>query len=160
MSAPCIVREARHEDMDALVELLGMLFSIEADFSVDAGRQCAGLELMLKPGQARLVLVAVSSGGMGGDGGAKVIGMATAQMLVSTAEGGPALLVEDVVVRPESRGRGVGRALVSRVEDWGKRLGATRLQLLTDKDNEAAFAFYGRCGFARTNLVCLRRTLP
>lgn len=155
MAAPCIVREARPEDLDALVELLGMLFSIESDFSADAGRQAAGLSLMLKPGQGRLVLVAAASD----EGTGRVIGMATAQLLVSTAEGGPALLVEDVVVRPESRGRGVGRALIARIEDWGRRLGATRLQLLTDRDNDDAFSFYDHCGFSRTNLVCLRRSL-
>lgn len=155
MAAPCIVREARPEDMDALVELLGMLFSIESDFSVDAGRQVAGLEQMLKPGQGRLVLVAAASD----EGVGRVIGMATAQLLISTAEGGPALMVEDVVVRPEARGRGVGRALLQRIEDWGRRLGATRLQLLTDRDNDDAFRFYDNCGFSRTNLVCLRRTL-
>lgn len=156
MAAACIIREARTGDMDDLIELLGLLFSIEADFAVDAGRQRLGLELMLKAGQPRLVLVAAEAEG----GTARVVGMATAQLVISTAQGAPSLLVEDVVVRPEARGRGIGRALLSRIESWGQRLGATRLQLLADKDNTAAFAFYGACGYSTTNLVCLRRTLP
>ncbi|MDQ7835629.1 MAG: GNAT family N-acetyltransferase [Humidesulfovibrio sp.] len=152
MTAACTIREARTSDLDALVELLGMLFSLEADFAVDARRQRDGLLQMLEGAKNRLVLVADTAG--------VVVGMATAQVVVSTAEGGPSLLVEDVVVRPESRGLGIGRALLTRIEAWGTRLGATRLQLLADRDNAPSHDFYRACGFMPTNLVCLRRTLP
>lgn len=152
MLAACTIREARTGDLDALVELLGLLFSLEADFAVDARRQRSGLEMMLTKGQARLLLVA-ETGGL-------VVGMATAQVVISTAEGGPALLVEDVVVRPEARGLGMGRALLARIEAWGQTLGATRLQLLADRSNAASHDFYRACGFQPTNLVCLRRVLP
>lgn len=155
MAAPCTIREARTEDLDDLVELLGLLFSIEADFAPDPERQREGLSLMLGKGP-RVVLVAVSSD----DGTGRVIGMATAQVVISTAEGGPALLVEDVVVRPQARGRGIGKALITRIEAWGKRMGATRLQLLADRDNTGSHGFYEACGFSPTNLVCLRRLIP
>jgi len=154
MPAACIIREAHREDMDALTELLGMLFTLETDFAAgaqDAVRQKSGLELMLL-GTQRLVLVAEDKG--------SVAGMATAQLVVSTAEGGPSLLIEDVIVRPEAHGRGIGRALLARLEAWGVGLGATRLQLLADRDNTTALDFYRACGFASTNLVCLRRSLP
>jgi len=152
MPAACTIREARTTDLDALVELLGLLFALEADFAVNARRQESGLLQMLEGAKNRLVLVA--------DAGGLVVGMATAQVVISTAEGGPALLVEDVVVRPEARGQGIGRALLARIEAWGTGLGATRLQLLADKGNAPSHAFYHACGFTPTNLVCLRRTLP
>ncbi len=156
MTAACAIREARHQDLDALVELLGLLFALEADFAVDAARQQDGLRQMLAGAKNRLVLVAVTPG----DNAGVVAGMATAQVVISTAQGGPALLVEDVVVRPGSRGQGIGRALLTRIEAWGTGLGATRLQLLADRDNAGAHAFYRACGFSPTNLVCLRRSLP
>jgi len=152
MPAACTIREARTTDLDALVELLGLLFALEADFAVNTRRQESGLLQMLEGAKNRLVLVA--------DAGGLVVGMATAQVVISTAEGGPALLVEDVVVRPEARGQGIGRALLARIEAWGTGLGATRLQLLADKGNAPSHAFYHACGFTPTNLVCLRRTLP
>ncbi|MHC1752054.1 GNAT family N-acetyltransferase [Humidesulfovibrio sp.] len=156
MTAACIIREARTGDLDALVELLGLLFSLESDFAPDAARQRRGLTQLMTQGRNRLVLVAEVSDSVA----SSVAGMATAQVLVSTAEGGPALLLEDVVVRPEARGQGLGRALLRRLEDWGLALGATRLQLLADKHNASAHEFYRACGFHPTNLVCLRRSLP
>jgi ribosomal protein S18 acetylase RimI-like enzyme len=154
MSRAYSIREAREGDMDALVELLGLLFAIESDFAPDAARQRQGLALMLRPGAARLALVAADAED------ARVLGMATAQVVISTAEGAPSLLVEDVVLRPEARGLGIGRSLLARIEDWGRRLGATRMQLVADKDNAQALGFYDSCGFTRTNLLCLRRLLP
>ena len=159
MAASCTIREARPEDLDDLVELLGLLFSLESDFAPDAQKQREGLALMLGKGP-RVVLVAVSPDETRADGSGRVLGMATAQLVVSTAEGGPALLVEDVVVRPETRGRGIGKALIARIEAWGRRLGATRLQLLADRDNTGSHGFYEACGFSPTNLVCLRRLIP
>lgn len=159
MAAPCTIREAREHDLDELVELLGLLFSIESDFAPDPARQREGLTLMLGKGP-RVVLVAASPNETRGDGAGRILGMATAQVVVSTAEGGPALLVEDVVVRPEARGRGVGKALIARIEAWGRRLGATRLQLLADRHNTGSHGFYEACGFSPTNLVCLRRLIP
>jgi ribosomal protein S18 acetylase RimI-like enzyme len=152
MTATAIIRTARARDQEALVELLGLLFALEADFAADAGRQRRGLAKLMAKSRNRLILVAERAGA--------VVGMATAQALISTAEGGPALLLEDVVVRPAARGQGIGRALLARVEAWGLGLGATRMQLLADRDNAPAFEFYRACGFHPTNLVCLRRSLP
>ena len=85
--------------------------------------------------------------------------MCTGQLVVSTAEGGPALLVEDVVVDANHRGRGVGRALLAALADWARGRGVRRLQLLADGTNGPALAFYDRLGWRATALVCRRLTL-
>ncbi len=151
MRCPAAIRSARSDDVENLVGMLGLLFSLEQDFTADARRQRNGLASMLKEQRGRQVLVAELEG--------RVVGMATAQMVVSTAEGGPAALVEDVVVLPGLRGRGIGRALMARIESWAAWNGATRLQLLADKHNSGALAFYAACGWKPTSLVCLRRSL-
>lgn len=143
------VRPATAADLEALVRLLGALFAIESDFRPDPEKQRRGLRLMLEDPTRRLVLVAV-------EGGA-VIGMVTVQLLVSTAEGGEAGLLEDLVVDEGHRGAGVGRRLVEAAEAWTRARGATRLQLLADADNAPALRFYGRMGWASTRLVALRR---
>jgi GNAT superfamily N-acetyltransferase len=147
-AAPAI-RPARPADLDALVRLLHALFSLEADFQPDAARQRAGLALLLADAARSAVLVA--------DRGGAVIGMATAQLVVSTAEGGLSATVEDVVIEAAERGAGIGAALLRAVEAWAVSRGATRLQLLADRENVAALGFYARMGWRGTRLVCLRR---
>ena len=144
------VRPARMEDLERLVGLLDLLFTIEADFRPDPARQQQGLALLLDDERAR-VLVAERADG--------VVGMCTGQLVVSTAEGGPALLVEDVVVDPDHRGRGIGRALLAALADWASSRGVRRLQLLADGNNGPALAFYDRLGWRATALVCRRLTL-
>jgi GNAT superfamily N-acetyltransferase len=144
------IRSATPDDLDALVRLLGVLFSIEADFRPDAERQRRGLALLLAAPSRASVFVADRAGA--------VVGMVTAQLVVSTAEGGMSALVEDMVVEEEHRRRGVGRILLGAAEAWAARRGATRLQLLADRENAPALRFYERMGWRPTQLVCLRRS--
>ncbi len=148
MSDPLIIRSATRSDLDALVSLLGLLFSIEADFRPDPERQLQGLSRALADPDRAGVLVAARAGG--------VIGMVTAQLVVSTAEGGASAWIEDMVVAEPERGRGVGRRLLEAIEAWARARGASRLQLLADRENAPALAFYARLGWSTTRLVCLR----
>lgn len=146
---PAVVRSAAPSDLEALVRLLGALFAIEADFAPDPERQRRGLALLLADPERRRVLVAE-------EGGA-VAGMVTAQLVVSTAEGAMSALVEDMVVTEAARGRGVGRLLLQALAAWAAEHGATRMQLLADRDNRGALRFYERLGWRGTRLVCWRR---
>ena len=141
------VRTAQPADLDSLVSLLAMLFSIEQDFVFDELRQRRGLALMLE-NERGCVLVAEVEG--------QVVGMCTGQLLVSTAEGGLSLLVEDVVVQEQWRGRGVGRLLVGAISDWARVNKVSRLQLLADRSNVPALDFYRIMGWHMTELICLR----
>ncbi len=143
------IRPATPEDVDALVALLRVLFGIESDFRPDPERQRRGLARLLADGERSRVLVA--------ERGTTAVGMVTAQLVVSTAEGAPSAWVEDVVVDAAERGRGVGGWLLAAVERWARERGATRLQLLADRENAPAVRFYERHGWRSTKLVCLRR---
>ena len=146
----CTVRAARPTDMARMVGLLDLLFAIEADFRPDPARQRQGLALLLDDRRAKVLVAELTDG---------VVGMCTGQLVVSTAEGGPALLVEDVVVDPDHRGRGIGRAMLAALADWARGRGVRRLQLLADANNGPALAFYDRLGWRATALVCRRLTL-
>jgi len=148
VTADLSIRRATSSDLDALVRLLGVLFSIEADFAPDVERQRRGLAMLLATPERAAVLVAERAGA--------VAGMVTAQLVVSTAEGGPSALVEDMVVEASERRHGVGRALLAAAEAWAAERGATRLQLLADRENAPALRFYERLGWRWTQLVCLR----
>jgi GNAT superfamily N-acetyltransferase len=147
--APCAVRPAVVDDLEAMVDLLRELFALEPDFRFDPVRQRRGLALLLGDRLRRVALVAERDGA--------VVGMVTGQLVVSTSEGGGSVLVEDMVVIDSARRQGVGRLLLRAVETWARGRGATRLQLLADRENEAALRFYERLGWSGTRLVCLRR---
>ena len=143
------IRPAVLSDIDTLTSLLKILFSIEEDFIFNETLQRQGLGLMLD-NERGCVLVAEVNG--------QVVGMCSGQITVSTAEGGPALLVEDVIVQEDCRGQGFGRRLMEEVAGWGKTKGALRLQLLADRNNASALEFYKKLGWQTTELICLRNT--
>ena len=133
-----------------MTSLLGELFAVEADFEADPERQRRGLALMLDGcGKHRCVLVAETDG--------RVVGMCSAQMLISTAEGGMVALIEDVVVSTSFRKTGIGRRLMQGLDAWSRDHGACRMQLLADRANFTALEFYDRTGWSPTRLMCLRR---
>ena len=143
-----VVRVARQGDIPALISLLEKLFSIESDFKFDPQCQERGLKMLL--GDERSVILVAEYGGA-------VAGMCTVQVVISTAEGGYAGLVEDVVVSEACRGRGIGSALLAAAERWASIRGLRRLQLLADRENSPALSFYRRNDWSSTRLVCLRR---
>jgi ribosomal protein S18 acetylase RimI-like enzyme len=148
------VRPARIRDLPALVELLCQLFSIETDFAVRPDRHARGLRLLLGAVRRGRAYVAVA------ESQDQVVGMATVQTVVSTAEGARSGWIEDVVVREDLRGAGVGTALMADIARWARVKGLVRLQLLADRRNRPALAFYDRLAFQTTNMICLRARGP
>lgn len=142
------IRAAHKDDINELALLLKQLFSIEEDFTFEADKQKRGLGLLLDSDNSR-IFVAEEYG--------RVIGMVTGQLVISTAEGELSLLIEDMVVDRQQRGKGAGRELLQMITEWAKKRGAHRMQLLADLNNHRAFSFYEREEWDRTNLVCLRK---
>lgn len=140
------IRDAGEGDVGGMVALLGLLCAVEADFDFDAEKQRQGLALLLDEGE---VLVAACAGA--------IVGMCSMQRLVSTAEGGWAGLIEDVVVAPTHRRQGIASQLLAAMEARASELGIARLQLLVDRTNRPAIDFYAASGWQPTALRALRR---
>lgn len=143
------VRRAEPADISDMIRLLRILFSIETDFVFDEGKQQRGLEMMLSDCTNRCIRVAALN--------QQVVGMCTAQILVSTAEGGIVALIEDLVVEEAYRGVGIGKELLLSIEGWAIERGARRLQLLADQNNTRALGFYKKMDWKVTELICLRK---
>lgn len=145
------VGAAMPDDLEALADLLAELFLLESDFSPDRAKQLAALRHILdNPALGRLFVLRANG---------EVAGMANALITVSTAEGGPVLLLEDVILKRAYRGAGLGRRLVEHVLAWAAEAGMTRVTLLADKDNAAAVDFYRRLGFESSSMRVLRKSL-
>jgi GNAT superfamily N-acetyltransferase len=151
MADNIIIRPAEQGDISGMCALLQDLFSLESDFHPDADKQTRALSLMIGDCSSNSLVLVAQSGGV-------IAGMATVQTLISTAEGGPVGLVEDVAVLKEYRGNGIGTMLLDRIMSWARQRNLRRLQLLADRSNQPALDFYHRRQWSTTNLVCLRKT--
>jgi GNAT superfamily N-acetyltransferase len=152
MTAPSVaIRPAHADDIPQLCALLALLFAQETDFTPDAEQQARGLRLILHNPAAGRVLCAVQAGA--------VMGMVTILFTVSTAEGGPAAWLEDMVVHPDWRGRRTGSLLLNRAVAEARAAGCTRITLLTDGANYPAMRFYSRAGFVRSAMAPFRLSL-
>ncbi len=143
------IRPAVTSDIPQLVLLLEALFSIEADFLIDYDKQATGLELLINSSEDCVWVAEV--GGID-----QVVGMCSIQTMISTAEGGLVGVVEDLIVSVEYRQQGIATKLLSEAIRWAKEHGLKRLQLLADKNNVDALAFYHTQNWQKTQLIGLR----
>ena len=139
------------KDLPQMVELLGVLFTDEAEFQPDSGKQKRALEAILANPTIGRLFVARE--------GKRVVAMASLLYTVSTAEGGKAAWFEDLVVHPDERKRGIGEALLKVVVDHARVEGILRITLLTDMQNERAQAMYRRVGFVGSPMKPMRLKL-
>lgn len=142
------IEQATAGDIPQLVDLLTILFTQEADFHPDREKQMRGLRLIVESSDRGRIFVARSGG--------EIVGMASLLFTVSTAEGAPACWLEDMVVRPERRGSGIGSRLLEHALDFARTHGFARVTLLTDRANADAMRFYHRHGFCPSEMAPLR----
>ena len=139
------------KDLPQLVDLLVALFTDEAEFQPDAGKQKRALEAILANPTIGRLFVARE--------GKRVLAMANLLYTVSTAEGGKAAWFEDLIVHPDERKRGIGEALLKHVVEQARAEGILRITLLTDMQNERAQAMYRRAGFVGSPMRPMRMKL-
>lgn len=133
-----IIRPAEPQDCPAIADLIYQLAIYEklADKAVataaDIERDLFGENPVIR------VLIAESDG--------VAIGFALFFRSYSTFLGRPGIYLEDLYVREEQRGNGVGRALLSAVAQIAMDEGAGRLEWSVLDWNEAAIGFYKKLG--------------
>ena len=146
-----IIEQATMEDLPQMVDLLYDLFSHEGDFIPDRAKQERGLQLILEqPSRGRIFVYRWNE---------RIIGMVNLLFTISTAEGGFVVLLEDVIVHHEFRGRGVGTQILKHAMEYARRKEFLRVTLLTDRINEEGHEFFTRLGFFKSNMIPLRLPL-
>jgi GNAT superfamily N-acetyltransferase len=146
------VRQATPGDVPQLCGLLALLFAQEADFTPDTRRQTRGLRLILEQPEVGRIYCATN-------GNNHIKGMVSILFTVSTAEGGRAAWLEDMIVHPAWRGQRIGEHLLQKAVTEARAAGCSRITLLTGATNRRAMRFYGRAGFVRSQMIPLRLSL-
>lgn len=80
------------------------------------------------------------------DTGGRIIGLCLYFYEFSTWLGSPGIYIQDLVVRREARGAGLGRQLIAATVRVAQQKGATHLRLSVDAHNDGAIRFYRNLG--------------
>jgi GNAT superfamily N-acetyltransferase len=142
------IEQATLEDLPQLTELLTELFTQERDFTPDRTKQMRGLRLILEQPSRGRIFVLRQNGA--------ILAMINLLFTISTAEGGFVIMLEDVIVHRDFRGKGFGARLLEHALDYARRKDFLRITLLTDRVNEEGQAFFKAHGFTESKMIPLR----
>lgn len=138
------VRPATAGELDDLLELVAA-YQRFYGAEPDAGRNRAFFARFVAPSDAGLLLGAFS--------GPEVLGHACLYWTFSSVSAVEVVLLNDLFVRPEHRGEGVGEALIAATAAVARDRGAARVRWYTAPDNARAQRLYDRTGARRSEWV-------
>lgn len=133
------VREARDEEIEALVSMYEWLFAPPGSrpprWDPDWAREALSRAVA---SDESAVLVAEENRGL--------IGLCTAYLELDSVRFGRRCWVEDLVVDPERRSEGAGKLLLDTAKEWARERGASHLELDSGDARLDAHRFYEREG--------------
>lgn len=145
------IEQGTIEDLPQLTDLLFELFAQEGDFTPDRSKQMRGLRLILEQPSRGRIFVLRHQG--------VIVGMINLLFTISTAEGGFVILLEDVIIHRDCRGKGFGRKLLEHAIEYAKQKDFCRITLLTDRINDEGKRFFMSHGFAESAMIPMRLIL-
>ncbi len=140
-----IIRPARPSDARRWHELRAILWH-DDDPADHAAEIAAYFDV---PGTGQIALVAVDSAG-------ELVGFAEAALrhdYVEACDTSPVAYLEGICVDPASRLKGVGRALVEAVADWGRAQGCTEFASDALVEDVESHTFHAAVDLAETERV-------
>jgi GNAT superfamily N-acetyltransferase len=135
LSRLVLIREARVDDAREIGELLA-----ELGYPIDAAEATRRLAR-----ESETVYVAYDR--------ERVLGLLSIWSQLPIARARPVARITAMVVRAESRGRGIGKALLDRAVQWATDEGCDGIELTSGArdERERAHRFYERFGFHKTS---------
>ncbi len=144
VTSDLIVRPAAGQDLPSLLELYREFDQAYDPLSDEGGVDYRSLWLQVAADPRQQVLAAV--------GGGVLLGSATVVIVPNLGHHGrPWAAVENVVVRRDCRGRGVGTALLTEAGRIARSHGCYKLALTTNLQRRQAHAFYRHLGWQQTH---------
>lgn len=146
------LRAAEPRDLNAIVALIGELAKFESlthQLQVTPEKLAPhlfGPKPVAEALVAEVASVADAQSGASGASGATVAAFALFFTNFSTFLARPGLYLEDLYVQPAHRGRGIGKALLTRLAQTALERGCGRFEWSVLDWNEPAIRFYGGMG--------------
>lgn len=141
MSDELILREATTDDLPQVLALYAQM-STNDDGVIDIDHAKSIFAQFARYPSYRLWLACDAQG--------RAIGSYALLVMHNLAHmGTPAAVVEDVVVHPQYRGRGIGRRMMEHAQALAREAGCYKLALSSNLQRDRAHAFYESLGFER-----------
>ena len=146
-----MIRAMQNSDFDAVLDMMRVFYASEA--------------LLIHPEEAVLKKTlsdAIEAGpyveGFVFSWGETLAGYGMVAKSYSTEMGGNCVWIEDIYIRPEFRGKGLGTSFLTFVEER-YRGWAVRLRLEAEEENETAMSVYRKAGFETLGYVQLVKSI-
>lgn len=136
------VSAAEYEELLPLIAAYQRFYGVE---QIDEERNRAFFRRFLEPSDAGLLLGARVEG--------RLLGYACLYWHFSSTEAAESVLMNDLYVDADARGRGLGRALIEASADVARQRGAAQLQWQTAPDNHTAQRLYDATGAERSEWI-------
>jgi ribosomal protein S18 acetylase RimI-like enzyme len=131
-----LIRRATAEDAEHVGRLLHEFNSEYEEHTPGAAALAEHARSLLESGEITVLL-----GGEGPDG------FCLLRFHRSIYNGEPDAYIQELYVAPDTRGRGMGRALLEASMDAAREAGATHIDLTTGEDDAEALSLYESTGF-------------
>ncbi|MBP1925130.1 GNAT superfamily N-acetyltransferase [Sedimentibacter acidaminivorans] len=82
----------------------------------------------------------------------EIVGFANIMIVFSVWAHGKAIILDDLYIKEEYRGRGIGREVLKYIEIYAKENGYNRLQFQSELTNHDAFKFYTKIGYSHAKM--------
>ena len=140
MASPPVVRQATIHDLDVVAPLFD---AYRVFYRKPSDLAAARAFLLARFSRLESVIFLAFDG----DSPNSPAGFTQLYPSFSSASLAPILVLNDLYVEASARGRGVGQALLHAAADYGRRAGAVRLTLSTERTNLAAQSLYQANGW-------------
>jgi len=132
-------------ELEALLPLIAAYQRFYEVEEIDAERNRAFFHRFLAPSEDGMLL--------GARGHGELLGYACLYWHFSSLAARETVLMNDLFVAPDTRGQGVGRALIGASADVARKRGARHLEWATAPDNHTAQRLYDSTGAERTTWI-------
>ncbi|HET7122210.1 MAG TPA: GNAT family N-acetyltransferase [Solirubrobacterales bacterium] len=145
MSAALEISPIAPEELDSLLPLIAAYQRFYEVEEIDEDRNRAFFGRFLAPSEDGLLLGARSGG--------RILGYACLYWHFSSLEATETVLLNDLFVSEEARGRGIGRALIEATAEVARERGAPYVEWSTAPDNRTAQRLYDTTAAERSEWI-------
>jgi ribosomal protein S18 acetylase RimI-like enzyme len=145
------LRLATEQDVSVLLEMMDDFNRSELISWERAGTEAALRKLLREPALGQTVVLEEEG---------RIQGYALLTYGYDLEFAGRDAYLTEFYLRPEARGRGLGKWLLARVEEQAREAGVQAMHLMVRPENRLALTLYQRAGFEAPPRVFLTKRLP